>query len=152
MASFKNIPKFFSSLQNTSFIVCGASTNPSKFGFKVLQWYLNRDLPVVPINPTTPEILGAKTFKSLKMYSETAPKNERFSISVITPPQVSLALVDEFVSFKDRINAIWFQPGSYDSNVIDKLVENGLENLIYQGNCILVQGDEALHEYYKPRL
>lgn len=33
------------------FAVAGASTNPSKFGYKVLAWYKQHDLPVTPINP-----------------------------------------------------------------------------------------------------
>lgn len=131
---------FFSPLRR--FAVVGASSNPEKYGYKVLEWYKSRELLVTPVNPKGEEILGLKSFKSLKEVLDSS--SDDFSVSVITPPRVSLSTLEE-VGTNPRLKWVWFQPGSYDKKVIEYCQHNKL-NVIYRGHCILVEGDFMLEE------
>lgn len=130
------------------YIVLGSSTSPFKFGNRILKWYINHDLDVIPINPNSDIVCGLKAYKSLNEYL----KNDtgEVSISVVTPPNVSLNLFREVKNNnnEDKIEAIWFQPGSYDDKVIN-YVRNDLGiksegSVISDGDCILVSGIERM--------
>lgn len=136
------------------YAVVGASTNPSKFGYKVLKWYLNHELPVIPINPRSPEILSVPTCKDIieainKL--DQYPGNDGLSLSFITPPHVSLEVLDliQKENVSKKIKNVWYQPGSYDDEVIDKSKELGFEPVIENDECILVSGD---YDYTKSAL
>ena len=53
--------------KSTKFAVVGASSDKSKFGNKLLRWYMDRKLEVVPINPVT-FLPTLPTFKLLPIY------------------------------------------------------------------------------------
>ncbi|KAJ3399703.1 hypothetical protein HDV05_001571, partial [Chytridiales sp. JEL 0842] len=80
---------FFS--KATSYAVVGASADPSKFGNKVLKWYIQHNLPVVPVNPKSPEIESIPCITSLS----ALPSPSTTSVSVITPPAVTLSVLKE---------------------------------------------------------
>ena len=63
MSMKSKIISFFSS--SRQYAVAGASNNPSKFGYKILNWYILHDLPVIPINPKEQEILGKEVVPML---------------------------------------------------------------------------------------
>lgn len=145
--------------RNRQYAVAGASTNPSKFGFKILLWYVSHDLTVIPINPKEKEILGQPVIADVTTIL-TALKNKQdiqgyslstkdgLSISFLTPPKVTVAVLNqigEFEGFADLIKGLWFQPGSYDQEVLDIAEALGLfEKVVYEDECILKRGDEGL--------
>lgn len=157
--SMKNkIKLFFDS--GRQYAVVGASKNPSKFGFKILSWYVSRDLPVVPVNPKEPEILGQSVVSSVtKILQALASKQDidhhklsqanGLSISFLTPPAITLHTLEEIASFPDYktlVKGLWFQPGSYDQLVLDKAQKIGLfDRTVHEDECILVRGDEGMH-------
>lgn len=126
------------------YIVLGSSTSPFKFGNKILRWYINHELDVIPINPKSNIVCGLKAYKSLNDYIKHDVG--KVSISVVTPPNVSLDLFKEVKSNnnQNKIGAVWFQPGSYDQKVIDYVRNKlGIEKecpVISDGDCILVSG------------
>lgn len=122
-----------------SFAVAGASSNPSKYGYKVLSWYRNHGLPVTPINPKADLIQSLTPVSKLAELKD--PKS--VSVSVITPPSVTMDLLKE--AAKLGIPSLWLQPGSFDGEVMAAAKElEGKINIIAQGRCILVEGDQAL--------
>lgn len=173
------------------YAVVGASSDTSKFGNKIFNWYLHRQLPVVPINPKVPEISGIPTAKSItdvvsenwsnsssahgaldakylvkpslpsalpnatvgSSKSANSPLEsakeyiDSIAISVVTPPKVSASLVQTISKnsqLKQLVKAIWFQPGTFDNEIIDAAKAAGIETVIAHGDCILVQGQQAL--------
>lgn len=118
------------------------STNPSKFGFKVLKWYTDRSKDVTPINPTTPVIEGRQSVASVDKLSD--PTNT--AISVITPPSITLQVLKDAKAL--NIPYVWIQPGAEDANVIEFVKQNELP-VIYGGPCILVSGDGILEKANK---
>lgn len=152
------IKSFFGSKRE--YAVVGATKNPSKFGFKILTWYVNHSLPVVPINPREEEILGKTVVPSIKeLLVALAEKRDishhqlaavdGLSVSFLTPPQITqqtLAEISLVPDYKELVKGVWFQPGSYDQAVLDKVAEIGLEDrAIHEDECILVRGESGLY-------
>ncbi|CAK9435746.1 uncharacterized protein LODBEIA_P04520 [Lodderomyces beijingensis] len=158
MSSVKaKIKSFFA--PNRQYAVAGASANPSKFGYKILNWYLAHRLPVIPINPREEEILGQKVVADVKSVLHAIESHrdlltyktsaaDGLSISFLTPPPVTLSTLREIGAvdgYKDVIKGLWFQPGSYDQAVLDLAAELGeFEKVIEEDECILVRGEEGL--------
>lgn len=145
---------------NRQYAVSGASNDPGKFGFKITLWYVNHQLPVIPVNPKANEILGQEVIKSIPTIVEALKSKkdigqhklseaEDLSISFLTPPQITSTTLMELSTiegFKDVVKGLWFQPGSYDKNVIEIAEKIGMiERVIYQDECILVRGEEGLY-------
>lgn len=142
------------------YVVAGASANPSKFGFKILSWYVSHDLPVIPVNPKEPEILGQTVAKTVTEVMNAVVEHKDIahhklanvngiSISFLTPPHVTLQTLSEIgdhPKYLLLIKGLWFQPGSYDEQVLLKAQELGLyDKTIQEDECILVRGEEGLY-------
>ncbi|KAH8996521.1 NAD(P)-binding protein [Lactarius hatsudake] len=118
------IQKYF--LSSSRYAVVGASKDQSKFGTKVLRWYLARNLSVTPVHPVS-------SLTDLPAPAET-------SVSIITNAKVTLDLLQQ--ALKLNIPALWLQPGAEDDDVKNFIRVNGLEDkVLYGGPCILVEGD-----------
>lgn len=139
---------FFSS---PKFAVAGASSNPSKFGHRIFAWYLQRDLPAVPLNPTCSAVtVRRKEYETvaspLKLSDPTST-----SLSVITPPPVTAQLLKEA---KDAgVAAVWLQPGSFTDKELKYATDEfpgaavggfAKGTVGGEGWCVLVDGDAAI--------
>ncbi|KAK0527374.1 hypothetical protein OC834_003798 [Tilletia horrida] len=128
-----------------AYAVVGASKDPAKFGYKVFKWYEGAGLPVTPVHPKESEIEGVPTVSSLA--DLPADARSKTSVSVITPPKVSLGVVQSAVEL--GINAIWLQPGAEDAAVVDWIKAQSSDvqdKVIYGGPCILVKGRQLAQE------
>lgn len=151
MSMKAKIRSFFSN--SRQYAVAGASNNPSKFGFKILSWYISHDLPVTPVNPREKEILGNEVVSSIPKiiedFSKSYPGKDGLSISFLTPPHITSSTLKEIAAtlgYKDVIKGLWFQPGSYDQEVLEVSEKIGLfELVVFEDECILVRGDEGLY-------
>ncbi|WFD29645.1 hypothetical protein MSPP1_000655 [Malassezia sp. CBS 17886] len=128
------------------YAVIGASKDRAKFGNRVLRWYQGQHLPVTPVHPALTEIEGAHAVPSLHGVIDQAagPGAGTTSVSVITPPAVSLQVLREF-SGDSRIQAFWLQPGAADGTVVQWLrsqPEDVQERIVWSGPCILKQGEQ----------
>lgn len=142
------------------YLVAGASNNPTKFGYKILNWYLAHDLNAIPINPREEVILDQKVvplitevLKALKQHQDLAgyplSASDGVSISFLTPPKITVATLDEIAKvdgYRDLVRGLWFQPGSYNQEVVDKAELLGLYDIVvYEDECILVRGEEGMY-------
>lgn len=143
-----SIKSFFSPTR--VYAVVGATPNEQKFGFKVFNWYLARDLPVIPIHPSATHVLHVPTSQdialALSRADEEFPNNDGISISFITPPRVTEGVLSELEAkhLTDKVKGVWYQPGAYDDEVISVSEKLGLGPIIQDGHCILVNGDANL--------
>jgi len=100
----------------------GATPDESRFGYKGYEVY--------GINPKYDEIDGMKIYRSIQELPEGIE-----GINIIVNPKVSLNSLEEIK--KAGIKNLWFQPGSFDEEVIAKAKELGF-NLEYQ-QCLFVE-------------
>ncbi|KAI1192102.1 CoA binding domain-containing protein [Nemania serpens] len=153
MATEASIRTFFSSPQ---FAVVGASSNPAKFGHKV--WYQARNLPVTPINPASATITTSYGEHAAVKSLSDLPEPAQTSLSVITPPWVTIELLKE--AKRVGIPAVWLQPGTFDDEVLNFAhgkVADGYAGAVIAGEggvgregwCVLVDGDKGLREVGK---
>lgn len=117
-------------LASPSFAVVGASPDRTKYGNKVLRCYMQNQRPVVPVHPSADEVEGLKAVKNL-----TALGRTDVGVSIITPPPVTLKVVEEAI--KLGITRLWMQPGAESDQAITLAEENGIE-VIADGPCVLV--------------
>ena len=140
--------KFF---QATQFAVAGASSDRSKFGHRIFAWYLEHDLPAIPVNPTIPNITCQnRTFDTVPSpLAVSSPKTT--SLSVITPPPVTAKLLQE--AKEAGILSVWLQPGSFTDKELEYAIENWPGAAVggyadgtvgHEGWCVLVDGDTAI--------
>jgi len=123
-------PRIEKFLGSRAFGVAGASTNRDKFGNKVLRCYLENGRRAIPINPRADEIEGVPCVAEV---ADLPP--EVNSLSVITPPKITEAVVDE--ALKRGIGNIWMQPGAENPAAVEKCRKAGV-NVIADGSCLLV--------------
>lgn len=121
------IDRFF---ESPSFGVVGASANPKKYGNRVLRKYREKGLVVYPVNPSEGLIEGLRALKSVK----DLPADTK-SISIVTPPKVTEAVVLEAV--EKGIHNIWMQPGAESPGAVAYAQEHGV-NVIADGSCVIV--------------
>ena len=117
-------------LASPAFGVVGASTNPQKYGNKVLRCYLQNGKKAIPVNPNEPEIEGIPCAATI---SDLPP--DVLSISMITPPAVTAKLVP--LALEKGIRNIWMQPGAEHPDAVELCRAQGI-NIIANGSCVLV--------------
>ncbi|KAH3679812.1 hypothetical protein WICPIJ_008499 [Wickerhamomyces pijperi] len=148
----QNPAQFFS--KTRQYLVVGASSNPIKFGFRVLHWYCRHSLPVIPINPSSREIHDIQTSDNVhdawNRIVKSGVNYDGLSISFITPPNVTRdvlqSIKNDDTQLSEKIKGVWFQPGSYDSKVLQLAQELGIGSVLAYGDCILVEGESLLRE------
>jgi uncharacterized protein len=114
-----------------AFAVVGASSDKNKFGYKCFDCYLKNGLKAYAINPKGETVLGQPAYKRLSELPEPVQ-----SVSIITPPVVTEAVVDEAI--KLGVKNLWMQPGAESPAAVEKAEAAGL-NVIYGGPCLLVE-------------
>ncbi|KAI0398541.1 CoA binding domain-containing protein [Xylariaceae sp. FL0594] len=148
MTAEAGVRTFFSSPQ---FAVVGASSNPAKFGNKVLAWYQAHNLPVTPINPVSATISTSYgELPAVKSVTDL-PEPKETSLSVITAPPVTLEVLKE--AKRVGIPAVWLQPGTFDDAVLSFTKDaDGYTGEVIAGDggaggggwCVLVDGEKGM--------
>lgn len=117
-------------LNYKTWALLGATPDESRFGYKILKKLDEKGYVVYGINPKYDEIDGMNICHSV----EELPKGVE-AINIIVNPKVSLNSLDAFK--KAGIKNLWFQPGSFDEDVISKAKEMGF-NIEYN-QCLYVE-------------
>ena len=121
----------------------------------VFAWYLAHNLPVTPINPTSPTVaVQGKDYPAVKNLSALS-NPQTTGVSIITPPAITIDVLKEAASV--GIPSIWLQPGTWDDEVLKFAKEEGkFEAVVYgeggrghEGWCVLVDGEKALKDIGK---
>ncbi|MCC9603266.1 CoA-binding protein [Stieleria sp. JC731] len=123
----KQISDFLSA---NTFAVAGASARQHKYGNKVFRALLGSGRQTYPLNPITEVIEGHTAYPNLSALPVVPD-----SLSIITPPAVTRAIVAEAI--KMGVKHLWMQPGAEDAQASQAAREAGL-TVIDDGSCILV--------------
>ncbi|OJJ42735.1 hypothetical protein ASPZODRAFT_29054 [Penicilliopsis zonata CBS 506.65] len=141
------VKRFFSSPR---FAVAGASNDTHKFGYKIFAWYHQHSLPVTPLNPRAAQIALPSTSYETVPSPQALPSPSQTSLSVVTPPPVTLQLLQE--AHAVGIPAVWLQPGTFDEAVLAYAHAQGRFEAVIAGEggcgdegwCVLVDGEQGL--------
>lgn len=125
-----NIEKIKEEMLNKQvWAVVGATPQESKFGYKIFKKLRDRGYEVYGINPKYEEIDGEKLYKSI---SELPVKPD--CVDMVVSPKIGKPMVEEIANA--GIEYVWFQPGTFDEEVIDLAEAKNLKYVYY--DCVLV--------------
>lgn len=103
---------------------------------------------MTPLNPRAAQIsLPSRSYDTVPSPAKL-PSPTQTSLSVVTPPAVTLAVLQEAHSV--GIPAVWLQPGAFDNQVLEyarkhfEAVVAGDGGNGGEGWCVLVDGEEGL--------
>jgi len=105
-------------IRNNPIGIVGASNNPEKYGYKVVEAVKKITSNVYPINPNETQIFGLKTYSSPQEI-----KNKLDILVFVTPPAVTFDVLSKSIT---NANFFWFQVGSFDEKVIEFCNKNKL--------------------------
>ena len=111
--------------------VIGASNNPEKYGFKIVQVLKAKGVKVFPVNPQVDCIQGLKPYAHL----QNLPQKPNI-INFVVPPETTRQVLNEVKEL--GWDNVWFQPGSFNDEIINLVKEWGL-NYETQA-CMLLAG------------
>jgi predicted CoA-binding protein len=122
------IRKFYT-LKNIA--VIGMSKNEDKAAHYVPKYLINQGYNVIPVNPTTTEILGRKS------YATVSSIQERIDIVDVFRPSEDVPGVVEDALEKGGIKVIWMQEGIY-SKEAEKMAKEKDISVVYN-RCMMAE-------------
>ena len=111
----------------TTIAIVGASSNPDKTSYGIMQKLLNAGYTVIPINPKESEILGQRSYPSLIDVPEPVDIVDVFRRGEDTP-----AIADDAVRVGAK--ALWLQTGIANEDAAARAKAGGL--LVVMDTCI----------------
>ena len=111
--------------------VVGMSNTEGKPANVVPKYLIEHGYNVIPVNPTTTEVLGRKSYASISEVSEQVDIVDVFRRSEDVPPVVYDAIK------KKGIKVIWMQSGIYNKEAEKKAKENGID--VVYNRCMKVE-------------
>lgn len=112
--------------------VVGATNNPAKFGNKIYLKLKSNGYDVTAVNPVYESVDDDPCLNSLKDMTEKPD-----CVSVVVGPKRSIEVVKDAIDL--GIKRLWFQPGTFDEEILDLAESNGISIVYY--NCVLVEMD-----------
>jgi predicted CoA-binding protein len=117
--------------------VVGLSRDPSKYSNRVAKYLQSQGYRIIPVNPTTDEVLNEKSYRSpLELPAETAKKIEIVDIS--RPSAEIPPIVDQAIIMREQYGkpyVIWMQLGIINEQAAKTAREAGLT--VVMNKCIM---------------
>ena len=111
--------------------VVGMSNTDRKPANFVPKYLMENGYNVIPVNPTTTEVLGRKSYTSVSEIPEDVDIVDVFRKSEDVPP-----VVDDAIK-KKGIKVIWMQSGIYNEDAERKAKEKGID--VIHNRCMKVE-------------
>jgi|SRR5687768_5588446 uncharacterized protein len=118
-------------LELKNIAVVGMSNTEGKPANFVPQYLIENGYNVIPVNPTTTEVLGRKTYPKVSDVPEQVDIVDIFRRSEDVRP-----VVDDAIK-KKGIKVIWMQSGIYNKDAERKAKENGID--VVYNRCMKVE-------------
>ncbi|MBN2882106.1 MAG: CoA-binding protein [Clostridia bacterium] len=106
-------------LEKKTWAVVGANTDPEKYGNMIYRKLKSRGYRVYAVNPVYKEIDGDECYSNLSSLPEKPDV-----VNLVVTPKRSLLYAMEAKEL--GIEYLWFQPGTFDDLVMNKVNELGL--------------------------
>ena len=118
-------------LELKNIAVVGMSNTEGKPANFVPKYLIENGYNVIPVNPTTTEVLGRKTYPKVSDVPEQVDIVDIFRRSEDVRP-----VVDDAIK-KKGIKVIWMQSGIYNKDAERKAKENGID--VVYNRCMKVE-------------
>lgn len=114
-------------LKKKTWAVAGVTAKQDKFGYKIWKILKENNYETYGVNPNYDEIEGEKIYHSVK----DLPKKVEV-LDMVVSPKIAIPTLEE--AKEVGIEYIWFQPGTYNDEVIEKAEELGFK--ILYNDCV----------------
>ncbi len=114
--------------------VVGLSRDPSKDSHQVAGYLQKQGYRIIPVNPTTDEILGKKAYKTLLDIPPETQKTIEI-VDIFRPSQDVPPIVDQAMQLKKQHgnpHVIWIQLGITNQQAAEKAQKAGLTVIMYK--------------------
>jgi hypothetical protein len=98
----------------------GLSSNPEKESHGIALYLKDQGYRIIPVNPTTPEVLGEKSYPDLESVPEKIDVVQVFRKPEDVPP-----VVDEAIKVGAKV--VWMQEGIVHEDAAQKARDAGLQ-------------------------
>ncbi len=137
MTTLKQINEF---LDSQPIALVGVSRNPKKFGYAVFKELKEKGMKIVPVNPLADEILGVKSYPSVKMLPP-----EVQSIIVFTKKNITASVIRD--AKEKGIKQIWIQQMADSKEALEELKNTDIK--LITGECILMHyKPDSIHKFH----
>jgi predicted CoA-binding protein len=137
MSTLKQINEFLG-LQTIALV--GVSRNPKKFGYTAFKELKEKGMKIIPVNPEAIEILGEKSFSSVRMLPADVQ-----GIIVMTKKDQTLNIIRE--AKEKGIKQIWIQQMADNKEALDELKGSDINYIT--GECILMHyKPHSIHKFH----
>jgi predicted CoA-binding protein len=126
----------FYTLKNIA--VIGMSKNEDKAAHYVPKYLIDHGYNVIPVNPTTTEILGRKS------YATVSSIQDRVDIVDVFRPSQDVPNVVEDALKKEGIKVIWMQQGIYNKEAEKVAKENDI-SVVYN-RCMMAEHQRLFND------
>ncbi|HET6517135.1 MAG TPA: CoA-binding protein [Nitrosopumilaceae archaeon] len=116
------------SLKNVA--VVGMSKNPEKAAHYVPKYLSEQGYNIMPINPTTTEILNKKSYQNLSEIDQPID-----IVDVFRPSEQVLPIVEEAIKMKPKV--IWLQQGIHNEEAEELARKKGIK--VVFNRCMLAE-------------
>ena len=123
----EQIRKFYS-LKNIA--VVGMSKNPEKAAYYVPKYLADRGYNIIPVNPTTDEIMGKKCYHEINEVNESID-----IVDVFRPSDQVMPVVEDAIKKKPKV--IWLQEGIHNQKAEELARKAGIE--VVFNRCMLAE-------------
>jgi uncharacterized protein len=121
--------------------VAGVSRNPKKFGYTAFKELKEKGMKVIPVNPSAEEILGEKSYPSVKSLP-----SEVKGLIILTRKDQTASLVKE--AKEKGIKQIWIQQMADSKEALAELAESDINYIT--GECILMHYKaNGIHKFHR---
>ena len=118
-------------LEAETIVVVGCSATPGKAAHGVPKYLQEHGYRIVPVNPTTDEVLGEPAYDSLSDVEETVDL-----VDVFRPSAEVSSIVDETLDRED-VDTVWLQLGIRDGEAGERVTDSGRRFI--QDKCLKVE-------------
>lgn len=118
-------------LEAETIAVVGCSATPGKAAHGVPKYLQDHGYRIIPVNPTTDEVLGESAYDSLSDVEETVDL-----VDVFRPSAEASGIVDEVLDRED-VETVWLQLGIRDSEAGERVTDSGRQ--FVQDKCLKVE-------------
>ncbi|MBB1557053.1 MAG: CoA-binding protein [candidate division SR1 bacterium] len=121
----------------------GASAREESLALKLQNRLQKEGIQIFPINPRYPEINGIFCYPSFEEVDKEGHSVDLFVF--MTNPQLTLDLLKNNLKF--GVKKVWFQPGTFDDEVLEFCRENGLD--FNTEHCMIIAPLSIVEEFLK---
>ncbi|MEM2899222.1 MAG: CoA-binding protein [Thermoplasmata archaeon] len=109
--------------------VVGASPDRSRYSYRIFNLLCEQGYEVYAVNPNYDKIDGKRCYSGLGELPAIPDV-----VCMVVNPKIGKKIVEE--TLRLGIKHIWFQPGSYDDEIIEFAGKNGIS---YVKGCVLLE-------------